>query len=146
MYVCMYVCIYVYLCICTYLRILLYSDHDFSILVFRIQLKVVTTTSVTNRMRKNGAFDNRKVLCINNTVQKNLTSSSSSSSSCPVIQKGYNGLGGQSRFVKPSFSKNLSRKVKVPKSSALKKSSSMDQTFFVPRKSHPLPDFDISPS
>jgi len=122
----------------------MFSD-SFNDFANEIQLKMVTTTSVTNRMRKTGVPDNRKVLSINNTAQKNVTSSSSSTS-CPVIQKGYNGLGGQSRFVKPSFSKNLSRKVKVPKSSALKKSSSIDQTFFVPRKTHPLPDFNISPS
>ena len=127
---------------------------SFCIFVNRIGLKVVTTTSVANRTRKPASIENRKALTVKNqTQQKSLSSSSlsssssslSSSSSCPVIQKGYNGLGGQSRFVKPSATKKLSSRVKVPKSSGLKNSRTIDQSFFVPKKDHPLPDYSISP-
>lgn len=115
-----------------------------------IGLKVVATSSLATHSKKKPVSDSRKVLHMQNVRRSNSASSStssqpSSSSSCPVVQKGYNGLGGQSRFIKPSAAKKLSSKVRVPRSSRSKSTSSNCETFFMPQKHHPLPCFTLSP-
>ena len=94
---------------------------------------------------KPGKLDGRKALTIIKTTTNQNSTAASSSSSCPVVQKGYNGLGGQSRFLKPSASKNLSRTVKVPKSTGMKTTRTLDSGYFMPKRQHALPNFDISP-
>ena len=107
---------------------------------FRIGLKIVNTTTVKLQSQKRPLADSRKALNIKPSTHRK----TGSSSNCPVIQKGYNGLGGQSKFLIPSGSKKLSSRVKVPKSSTANATKPINSHFISGKHPH-LPNFKFSP-
>ena len=97
---------------------------------FRIGLKIVNTTTISIQNKKQPFGKTNMNLKVPKTRP---ASTSSSSSSTSVIQKGFNGLGGQGRFIK----KRISNKVKIPKTKV--------NNFFIPKANPKLPNFEFSP-
>eukprot|EP00112_Aurelia_sp_Birch-Aquarium-sp1_P013122 Seg2775.3 transcript_id=Seg2775.3/GoldUCD/mRNA.D3Y31 product="hypothetical protein" protein_id=Seg2775.3/GoldUCD/D3Y31 len=117
-----------------------FQNDSFQELASEIGLKIVNTTTVTLQSQKRPLADSRKVLNIKPSTHRHTVSSSN----CPVIQKGYNGLGGQSKFLIPSGAKKLSSRVKIPKSSTANGTKTINSHFLSGK--HPnLPNFQFSP-
>ena len=105
---------------------------------FRFGLNIVGTTSIASQSSKSLLKDSNRNL---NTRPKFTFKSSSFESNTTIIKKGYNGLGGQSKFLMPA-SKRPCGKVKIPKSS---KASNTKRINNFMKKSPPLPNFFHSP-
>eukprot|EP00795_Rhopilema_esculentum_P005107 gene5107-226_t len=105
-------------------------SDSFNELANEIGLKIVNTTTISIQNKKQPFGKTNMNLKVPRTRP---ASTSSSSSSTSVIQKGFNGLGGQGRFIK----KRISNKVKIPKTKV--------NNFFIPKANPKLPDFELSP-